>query len=49
VVELHNTFADLFNVGDYEKAGAFLQEALNEFPNERQLLQDKNTFDRAMR
>jgi hypothetical protein len=49
VAELHNTFAGLFNAGDYERAGAFLREALNEFPNERQLLQDKNTFDRAMR
>jgi tetratricopeptide (TPR) repeat protein len=49
VAELHNTFAGLFNAGEYEKAGAFLQEALKEFPNERQLLQDKTTFDRAMR
>ena len=46
VIELHNTFADLWNSGNYSTASTFIQDALREFPNNRQLQQDKSISDR---
>ena len=48
VNELHNAFAALFNKGDYEQAKATVKNALQEFPNERQLANDLAIVERAM-
>ncbi|MDR2149569.1 MAG: hypothetical protein LBO67_01850 [Spirochaetaceae bacterium] len=45
VAELHNRFADLWNSGNRSAASAFIQEALREFPTNRQLQQDKLISD----
>jgi tetratricopeptide (TPR) repeat protein len=47
--ELHNTFADLFNRGDYDEAGRFVRAALEEFPGNRNLKADLNMVERALR
>jgi tetratricopeptide (TPR) repeat protein len=46
-VEFHNRFAAAFNRRNMDEARRILNEALAEFPNERQLLNDRNTLDRA--
>ncbi|MDR2808363.1 MAG: hypothetical protein LBB43_05065 [Spirochaetaceae bacterium] len=45
VAELHNRFADLWNSGNRSGAYAFIQDALREFPDNRQLQQDKSIVD----
>jgi hypothetical protein len=46
-IEFHNRFAAAFNRRNLEEARRILDEALAEFPNERQLLDDRNTLDKA--
>jgi hypothetical protein len=45
-VEFHNRFADAFNRKNMDEARRVLDEALAEFPGNRQLLNDRNTLDR---
>ncbi|MDR3139754.1 MAG: hypothetical protein LBT95_08805 [Treponema sp.] len=47
VAELHNTFADLYNHGRMEEARAIISAALEEFPDNRQLITDQRTLERA--
>ncbi|MDR0561925.1 MAG: hypothetical protein LBG73_04475 [Spirochaetaceae bacterium] len=47
IAELHNAFADLYNRRDYEGARAFIRQALAEFPDNRQLIADRNLADKA--
>jgi tetratricopeptide (TPR) repeat protein len=49
VAELHNAFADLYNSGDYEGAVRFIRAALEEFPGNRNLTQDLNLAEKALR
>ncbi|MDR2109692.1 MAG: hypothetical protein LBP32_00130 [Spirochaetaceae bacterium] len=49
LAEFHNTFAGLYNRGDYEEARRVIQEALEEFPGNRQLTTDLNMAERALR
>jgi tetratricopeptide (TPR) repeat protein len=49
LAELHNTFADLYNRRDYDGARQFVQAALEEFPGNRNLTQDLNLAERALR
>ena len=49
VSELHNHFAQLFNKRDYAGARAAAQKALEEFPGERQLVEDLALAERALR
>jgi tetratricopeptide (TPR) repeat protein len=44
--EFHNRFAAAFNRRNMEEARRILDEALAEFPDNRQLLSDRNTLDR---
>jgi tetratricopeptide (TPR) repeat protein len=48
LAELHNTFADLYNKGDYDGAGRFVRTALEEFPGNRSLTQDLNMVEKAL-
>jgi hypothetical protein len=48
VGELHNEFAALYNKKDYAGARASAQKALEEFPGERQLLNDLNLVERTI-
>ncbi len=48
VVDLHNQFASLFNARNYEEAHRFIQNALQEFPGNRQLSSDLRTVERAL-
>ncbi|MCL1813446.1 MAG: hypothetical protein FWG29_07995 [Treponema sp.] len=48
VSELHNEFAALFNRRDYNGAKTFIQKALQEFPEEKQLLQDLVLVEKAL-
>jgi hypothetical protein len=48
VGELHNEFAALFNKRDYEGARASVQRSLQEFPGERQLVQDLVLVEKAL-
>jgi hypothetical protein len=45
-VEFHNRFAAAFNRRNMDEARRILDEALAEFPDNRQLLNDRNTLDR---
>jgi hypothetical protein len=45
-VEFHNRFAAAFNRRNLDEARRILDEALAEFPSDRQLLNDRNTLDR---
>jgi tetratricopeptide (TPR) repeat protein len=47
--DLHNGFADLYNKRDYAAAREWIQGALAEFPNNRQLATDLELVDRALR
>jgi hypothetical protein len=46
-VDFHNRFATAFNKRDYPLARRILDEALAEFPDNRQLRNDRGTLDRA--
>ncbi|MCL1928084.1 MAG: hypothetical protein FWG07_04750 [Treponema sp.] len=48
VGELHNEFAALFNKRNYTEAKTFIQKALQEFPEEKQLLQDLVLVEKAL-
>ncbi|GHT74107.1 hypothetical protein FACS1894124_3490 [Spirochaetia bacterium] len=48
-VDLHNSFAKLFNSRDYEAAREQAQSALEEFPGNRQLQSDLSTAEQALR
>ncbi|MDR0710696.1 MAG: hypothetical protein LBF77_11595, partial [Spirochaetaceae bacterium] len=49
VSELHNRFARLFNSRNYAEARDHIEKALEEFPDNRQLRQDLNTVEQALR
>jgi tetratricopeptide (TPR) repeat protein len=49
LAELHNAFADLYNRGDYDGAARFIRAALEEYPGNRNLTQDRDLADRALR
>ncbi|MDR0388723.1 MAG: hypothetical protein LBH73_01475 [Spirochaetaceae bacterium] len=46
--ELHNGFADLYNAKDYAAAQEWIQRALTEFPDNRQLATDRDLVERAL-
>ncbi|GHU23309.1 hypothetical protein FACS1894172_00640 [Spirochaetia bacterium] len=46
VAELHNSFAGQYNSGDFNSARITILNALQEFPDNRQLRQDKAIIDR---
>jgi tetratricopeptide (TPR) repeat protein len=46
--DLHNGFADLYNKRDYEAAREWIQRALAEFPDNRQLATDRDLVERAI-
>ncbi|MDR2701353.1 MAG: hypothetical protein LBB72_02855 [Spirochaetaceae bacterium] len=48
VSELHNEFAALYNKKDYTGAKASIQRSLEEFPNEKQFLQDLDLAEKAL-
>jgi tetratricopeptide (TPR) repeat protein len=48
VAELHNAFAGLFNNRDYTAAKDRIQEALREFPGDRQLNSDLELVERVL-
>ena len=48
VSQLHNEFAALYNKRDYSGAKASIERALQEFPGERQLVQDLNMAEKAL-
>jgi tetratricopeptide (TPR) repeat protein len=49
VADLHNAFAELYNRGDYEGALRFIRAALEELPGNRNLTQDLNLAEKAVR
>jgi tetratricopeptide (TPR) repeat protein len=49
MAELHNAFAALYNSGDYDRAARFIRTALEEFPGNRNLTQDLNLVERALK
>jgi tetratricopeptide (TPR) repeat protein len=49
IAELHNAFANLYNRGDYDGAARFIRAALDEFPENRTLLQDLNLTEQALK
>lgn len=48
VVELHNAFAKLFNAKNFQRAMTVIQDALQEFPTESQLLNDFGLVERVL-
>lgn len=48
ISELHNEFAALFNKKDYTGARNSIEKALQEFPGEKQLVQDLNLAEKAL-
>ncbi|GHT68583.1 hypothetical protein FACS1894110_16460 [Spirochaetia bacterium] len=46
-VDFHNRFAAAFNKKNYDEATQILREGLAEFPDNRQLQNDRNTVERA--
>jgi hypothetical protein len=48
VSELHNEFAGMFNKKDYTGAKLFIEKALQEFPGEKQFVQDLNLTEKAL-
>jgi len=48
ISELHNEFAALFNKRDYNGAKASVQRSLQEFPGEKQLVQDLILVEKAL-
>jgi tetratricopeptide (TPR) repeat protein len=49
IARFHNNFAALYNRGNYEEARRAAEEALREFPGNRQLTADLNLAERALR
>jgi tetratricopeptide (TPR) repeat protein len=49
IADLHNRFAHLFNGKNYEEARNHVKKALEEFPGNRQLQQDLNLAEQALR
>jgi tetratricopeptide (TPR) repeat protein len=49
IADLHNRFARLFNGKNYEEARNHVRKALEEFPGNRQLQQDLNLAEQALR
>jgi tetratricopeptide (TPR) repeat protein len=49
VAELHNAFAELYNGGDYDGAIRLIRSALEEFPENRVLIQDRNLAEQTLR
>ena len=49
IADLHNRFARLFNGKNYEEARNHIRKALEEFPDNRQLRQDLNLAEQALR
>jgi tetratricopeptide (TPR) repeat protein len=49
IADLHNNFAALYNRGDYDGAARHIRSALEEFPGNRNLTQDLNLAERALR
>jgi tetratricopeptide (TPR) repeat protein len=49
VAELHNAFANLYNRGNYDEAARFIRAALEEFPENRNLIQDLNLAEQALK
>jgi tetratricopeptide (TPR) repeat protein len=49
IADLHNAFAELFNKKDYAAAKDRIQEALTEFPGDRQLAADLELVERVLR
>jgi tetratricopeptide (TPR) repeat protein len=47
-IELHNQFAELFNARKYEEAHQVVKNALQEFPDNRQLTSDLRMVENAM-
>jgi hypothetical protein len=47
VVDFHNRFAAAFNRKNYDEANQILREGLAEFPDNRQLQNDRSTVERA--
>ena len=47
--ELHNGFAALFNKKDFSGAKTLIEEALREYPGERQFIQDQDLVERALK
>ena len=48
-IELHNQFAGLFNSRKYDEAYRHIQNALQEYPGDRQLLSDLAAAERALK
>jgi tetratricopeptide (TPR) repeat protein len=46
-IEFHNLFAAAFNKKNYDEANRILREGLAEFPDNRQLQNDRNTVEKA--
>lgn len=46
IAELHNAFAELYNRREYDAARIFIRQALEEFPDNRQLIADRNLADK---
>jgi tetratricopeptide (TPR) repeat protein len=49
IADLHNRFARLFNGKNYEEARSHIRKALEEFPGNRQLQQDLDRAEQALR
>ena len=49
IADLHNRFARLFNGKNYEEARNHVRKALEEFPGNRQLQQDLNLAEQALK
>jgi tetratricopeptide (TPR) repeat protein len=49
VSDIHNTFAGAFNKGQFDEAARILEAALAEFPDNRQLLQDKHIMEQTVK
>jgi tetratricopeptide (TPR) repeat protein len=49
IADLHNRFARLFNGKNYEEARNHVRKALEEFPGNRQLQQDLNIAEQALK
>ncbi|MDR1178589.1 MAG: hypothetical protein LBK64_07160 [Spirochaetaceae bacterium] len=47
--DLHNGFAGLYNKRDYDAAREWIQRALAEFPDNRQLISDSELVEQALR
>ena len=48
IAEMYNYAADAYNSGDYDRAVQIVEEALNEFPEERRLLNLRTAAEKAL-